>query len=371
MRLSSFISIFISGSVAAGNAAATSASAQASASVMSATKDSAASASGTAASAAITAPPTKEDSGWVPLFNGTNLDGFYAYFEKNGVVDMAKQDAFTVEGGMIHVPKAHAGGYTQMEGHLITIKEYSWYRVRLDYRYSTDQSSQNAGLVFHIDNPAALQGRTVAQRPRSIEINMRRAESSPWTLWSANGQGPYLTSTVKPGTQLFLPKDQGGEEWTNNPWGGDKRVLYSSFANPEKPMGEWNHGEAYVYGDSLGRFFLNGALRTEAWNFRVRKDSIDANPANRIPCDRGGIGVQSEIQEIWYRNFEIMELEPHTLRALHAKPVGLIAGHPAGGAAGKPAGETRAIHGRAANRVLLGKPGEEKAFTLQGRKVPD
>ena len=161
---------------------------------------------------------TKEDSGWVPLFNGTDLNGFFAYFENLGVVDMAKQDAFYAEGGMIHVPKAQAGHLTTSEGHLITTKEFSWYRVRVDYRFSTDMGSQNAGLVFHVDNAAALEGRAKGKRPRSIEVNMRRAQDSPWTLWSAMGLGPYITTTVRIGTQRFLPKESGGVTWTNNPF---------------------------------------------------------------------------------------------------------------------------------------------------------
>jgi hypothetical protein len=265
------------------------------------------------------APITKQDSGWVPLFDGSTLDGFYTYFETVGALDAAKQDAFYAEGGMIHVPKSHDGGYTRLEGHLITAREYSWYRVRIDYRYSPDTGAQNAGLVFHIDNTAGKSGTFKDKRPRSIEINMRRAEASPWTLWSAANLGPYLTSTVKPGTQQYLPKAQGGSTWINNPWGGDKRVLYSTVPNPENPQGEWNHGEAFVYGDSLGRFYLNGVLRTEAWDFRLRAPGGDTVQAHRTPCDRGGIGIQSEQHEIWYRNFEIMELEPHTLRPLHAQ----------------------------------------------------
>jgi hypothetical protein len=260
--------------------------------------------------------PTKEDSGWVSLFNGTNLDGFYAYFMNSGVIEMPKQDAFFAEGGMIHVPKAHAGGYTNVEGHLITLKEYSWYKIRIDYKFSTDQNAQNAGLVIFIDNKAALVDKYTGMRPRSIEINMRRAEESPWTLWSSTGLGPYLTTTVKPGTTNFLPKSAGGVEWTNDPWGS--RIVRSTFPNPEKPMGEWNHGEAFVYGDSMGVFYLNGQLRLSAWNFQLRGTANDPDPKKRIQCDRGGIGVQSEGQEIWYKNYEIMELEPHTLRPLNA-----------------------------------------------------
>jgi hypothetical protein len=300
-------------------------------------------------------PPAKEDSGWVSLSNGANLDGFYAYFQDEGVVELAKQDAFVVEGGLIHVPKAHAGGYTNKEGHLITLKEYSWYRVRLDYRFSTDMSSQNAGLVIHIDNRAALVGKIKTLRPRSIEINMRRLESSQWTLWSATNLGPYISTTVKPGTTDFQAKADGGVDWTNDPWGS--RIIRTTLPQSEKPMGEWNHGEALVLGDSMLVCTLNGRLRTQGWNFRLRGSPNDPDPAKRVPCERGGIGVQSEGQEIWYRNYEIMELEPHTMKPLNAKPTALavpqtvrapsrqVHGHQHAGYYGRPRTHGKGVRG--------------------------
>lgn len=295
---------------------------------------------------AAAAVPTKEDSGWVSLYNGTNFDGFYAYFQDVGVVETDKQDAFVAEPGIIHVPKAH-GGLSSTEGHIITRKAYSWYRVRVDYRFSTDVNSQNAGLIVHIDNDAALIGKTKVLRPRSIEINMRRGENSPFTLWSATGLGPYISTTVKSGTNQYLPKAEGGVAWTNDPWG--QRVIHSTVPSPENPQGQWNHGEALVYGDSLIVCTLNGKVRTMGWNFKLRGSPNEADPAKRVPCDRGGIALQSEVQEIWYRNFEIMELEPHTLTPLNAKPTAIGQGD-----------------SRQANRA---KPTTKARYSLTGRKL--
>jgi hypothetical protein len=269
---------------------------------------------------------SKADSGWVPLFNGKDLEGFYAHFFGTGVVALDKQNAFQADSGMIHVPKAKAGTFSAGQGHLFTLKLYSWYRVRVEYRFNPEDTagSQNAGLIVHVDNDQALIANTKERRPRSIEINMRRAESSPWTLWSAGNLGPYITTTVRTGTQQYLAKADGGVEWTNDPWNGDKRIIFSSYPNPERPMGQWNQGEAVIYGDSLGLFYLNGTLRTQGWNFSLRGKPEDADPAKRIPCANGGIGLQSEAHEVWYRNFEIMELEPHTRKPLHAKPAAIL-----------------------------------------------
>ena len=298
----------------------------------------------------------KEDSGWVSLFDGTTLNGFYAYFQDDGVVDMAKQDAFFAEEGTIHVRKAH-GGFSNKEGHLFTLKEYSWYRVRVDYKFSTDINSQNAGLIVHVDNNAALVGKITTLRPRSIEINMRRAEASPWTFWSATGLGPYISTTVKQGSNNYLAKADGGVDWTNDPWG--ERIIRSTYPNPEKPQGEWNHGEALVLGDSMIVCTLNGVLRVKGWDIRLRGSANDATPSKRVPCDKGAIGIQSEVQEIWYKNFEIMELEPHTMRALNAKPTALT------GAVAKPG--TRAVAEGAIGHVLYPMSGNN--YNAAGRRA--
>jgi hypothetical protein len=267
------------------------------------------------------AQTTAQDSGWVDVFNGKDFTGFYTYFETDGVVDITKQDAFTIDSGMVYVPKAKGRQYSSKEGHLITTKTYSWYRVRLDYKFGVDSGSQNAGFVFHIDNESALAGKVKALRPTSIEVNMRRIENSPWTLWSAWNLGPYISTTVKQSTNSYQSKQDGGVNWTNDPWG--QRTIASSYTNSEKPMGQWNHGEAFVYGDSLGIFYLNGQLRTSGWNFRLRGSANDSTTKNRTPYDHGGIGIQSENQEIWYRKYQIMELEPHTLKPIHAKTTAL------------------------------------------------
>lgn len=101
----------------------------------------------------------KEDSGWVPLFNGTDLKGFYTFFENMGMVDTARQDAFKVENGKLHVPKPSTVVLTLSQGRLTTLKEYSWYRVRVDYRFGPGSGSENAGLVFHIENSVGRDGR--------------------------------------------------------------------------------------------------------------------------------------------------------------------------------------------------------------------
>jgi hypothetical protein len=161
---------------------------------------------------------------------------------------------------------------------------------------------------------------TSNNRPRSIEVNMKRNAEHPWSLWSASSLGPYISTTV-----LAIPASnaQGrysptGVAWTTDPWGaGDNRVLTGDLqTNPERPLGQWNLGEAHMRGADSGTFILNGQVRTRGWNFQNRLNSGSSMP--RIPYNRGNIGLQSEGAVIFYRNFEIMELDSITGLPLHA-----------------------------------------------------
>jgi hypothetical protein len=258
---------------------------------------------------------TKADSGWVPLFNGTDFTGLYDYVSNTGMVDVKTQTNFTVEaGGVIHV-KGNPGGY------LGTIRQYSHYRVRVDFQWPANTGSDaNSGLLIHLDSAAIFNGFKTAGRPRSIEVNCRRDTDFPWSLWSGSGLGPYITTKVTsvPGPGKAGQYNPAGVEWTDDPYGtSNSRVITGDFQpNPELPLGQWNHGEANVYGDS-GVFVLNGQVRTRGRNFRL--GASGSSPASRLPCTRGNIGLQSEGFPISFKNYEIMELDSVTNVPIHAR----------------------------------------------------
>jgi hypothetical protein len=246
------------------------------------------------------AQPAKEDSGWVSLFNGKDFgNGFYVY--SAGYIAIEGQTKFKVDSGMVH-----AGGPYAL---LITSKEYSYYRIRVDYRFGPAVGANgNAGMMILMDNQAA---KTVTSlRPRSIEINCRRDNGYPWSLWSALDQGPAMTTTVKPGTVQYQAQSDGGVAYTLDSTGN--RTLESIYPNPELPVGQWNHGSGSVFGDS-GVFYLNGKLRTSSWRWMANQGG------KKIRVARGGVGLQTEGHDIWYRNWEIQELDSATLLPIHAR----------------------------------------------------
>lgn len=72
--------------------------------------------------------PTKQDSGWVSLFNGKNLDGLHNH-----------QSAFIVKDGALNCKGCDAG-------YIRTKSMYSHYHVRVSYQL-TEKS--NGGMLSH------------------------------------------------------------------------------------------------------------------------------------------------------------------------------------------------------------------------------
>lgn len=234
---------------------------------------------------------TAADSGWTPIFNGKNFpaDSFYVFNSGTGFLDASKDTKFKVDSGMIHA----GGPYALM----VTKKMYKNYKVRVDYRLP---SGGNAGLMVLIDNEAAKTDKGV-NRPRSIEINCRMGNNYPWSLWAGKDRGPFMSSTIKKGTpDEYQAASEGGVPFTCKLTADNNRVIRSSYQLIEHEK-QWNHGEATIM-NAGGEFKLNDALREKAWNFSDMKDTT-------IKCMTGGIGVQTEGSDIWYRNWQVIELD--------------------------------------------------------------
>jgi len=237
-------------------------------------------------------------SDWQPLYRGT-LDDFRIYFRGQGYIDdVYKQDVFVAEPGQIHVKKGTNG--------LITTKApYSHYHVKVDYRWGAKGGSMNAGLMSHVD----LNSKCVKDnRPRSVEINM--LAKAPGSIWLASKLGPFASSFVDKRGKTYLPEAEGGKAHNASPF--SKRTILANYPGKtpnSNPHGEWNTLEAIVHGADSVEIIHNGHTVNLITNLR---DTKKGSKEPGEPLVWGGIGLQSEGQEIFYRNFVIKELKPGT-----------------------------------------------------------
>jgi hypothetical protein len=279
---------------------------------------------GTLALTALLAPSgfaqTAADSGWRPLFNGVNFNGLYVYAVGTGVINIATDSSvvrlsgqtydnafFRVDTGMIRVQ-----GSGTVNGYIGTIRQYSHYRARVQYKWPTNTSSTaNAGMLVHIDSAQVRSAgyNNSNNRPRSIEVNMKRDQNHPMSIWAASNLGPSMVAYVQDSSiaiPLWAPT--GGIRWVINP--ANKRTLASSLTNPELPLGQWNTGVYELRGADSGAFTLNGQTRLRIYDFRASTTSTGHNAAAKY--GRGNIVLQTEGARIHYRNFEVQELDSIT-----------------------------------------------------------
>jgi hypothetical protein len=233
---------------------------------------------------------------WAPLYQGT-LDDFRIYFRGKGYIDdVHAQKVYLAKPDQIHVVKG-------TNGVIVTRQPWSHYHVKVDYRWGAEGGSRNAGLMTHVD----LESKCVKDnRPRSIEINMKH--DCPGSIWLASRLGPFATTRIGKDKRSYLPEEDGGVEHHASPF--SNRTVFARYPDDKmntRPWGEWNTLEAIVRGADSVEIILNGHLVNRLTNLRAPKEGTK-EPGE--PLVSGGIGLQSEGQEIFYRNFVIRKLEP-------------------------------------------------------------
>jgi len=192
-----------------------------------------------------------KDSGFVPLFNGKDLTGWFAM---NGDIN-----CWQVEDGMVSC--IEKGG-----GHLTTEKEYADFVLQLDWRLPPDGNS-GIGLRFPLDSHVSATG---------MEIQILDDEAE-------------------------IHKDLKPAQYTGS-------IYYQVAAKrgAANPIGEWNHYDITCDGP-LVIIKLNGV---EVVNANLDEHSVgegDLTPLSERPR-KGHIGLQSHGTRVDFRNIKIKEL---------------------------------------------------------------
>ena len=130
------------------------------------------------ASAASGEKPDSE--GWVPLFNGRNLEGWYSYLDSSGR-NKDPNGVFKVENGMIHILDVPMSDGKSDNGYLATTQEFSNVRIHVEYKWGTKRASEgkrNSGLLYLAVGPDRIY-------PTSLECQIE--ETDVGDLWIVNG----------------------------------------------------------------------------------------------------------------------------------------------------------------------------------------
>ena len=229
--------------------------------------------------------------GFVPLFNGQNLDGWNPKI-KSGDEALARK-VFTVHDGVIHAFNAFPDNYeldtgkNDTHGMIYTVKSYDRFIFRFEYKWGTKRVNNfgtfqyDAGCYYHVTNdkiwPVGLE--------YQVRYNHLAHQNHTGDFWSPpNTEIHWYSGEGK----TFLAPSRGG--MLQPVQKGEHR------ASPDAPYhaidDQWNQCEVIVMGSEYAIHKLNGVIVNLA---------TDLNPG------AGLIGLQAETAEIFYRHIEIKE----------------------------------------------------------------
>lgn len=236
----------------------------------------------------------KNEEGWVPLFNGKDLNDWVVKF-KGQELGSNYKNTFRVEDGILKVCYDEWDGFNGEFGHLFYKGEFSHYKLRAEYRFVGQQvkggqswAIRNNGLMLHGQSPESME---IGQDfPVSIEVQL------------LGGDGTNERSTMNlctPGTNV----EMGGkliEQHCNN------------SASKTYHGDQWVSVEVEVVGGQVIRHFVDGVevMHYEKPQLDPRDPSYDKLlPAdkNKVLC-KGTISLQAESAPTEFRKIELLDL---------------------------------------------------------------
>ncbi|MCP5538205.1 MAG: DUF1080 domain-containing protein [Akkermansiaceae bacterium] len=236
------------------------------------------------------------EEGFVPLFNGENLQGWTAARSKG----KGDTGAFSVnqKEKAIHVYAGREAGTEQTTDCLNTDATFSHYILKLEYKWlgkrfapRTDWD-RDAGLLFH------AHGNLRKVWPHSFEMQIGESPGDK------KGNRRFHA-----GDLFVIGKHLRCKTLRKNGYYDPDGRPVTGGAVPtklgaEKPKGEWNEMEIRILGSQKATFILNGQVVLELTDIEQKNKD-----GQYVPLEKGHIGLQAEWAELLYRNIRIKKLD--------------------------------------------------------------
>jgi hypothetical protein len=240
-------------------------------------------------------PATQPDeTGWIPLFNGKDLEGWTPKFAGHPA-GVNYLETFRVEDGVL---KADYDGYEKFDGafgHLFYEKPFSHYRLRLEYRFTGEQTAgapgwafRNSGVMIHGQAPKTMR----ADQPFPVSVEVQ--------LLGGDGERDRPTGNVcTPGTHVVMEGEL------------EKRHCIES-ASQTYHGDDWVKLEIEVRGNEIIRHLIDGEVVLEYTAPQLDPTDTDAaawiqRREGELMLDAGTISLQAESHPCEFRRIEIKE----------------------------------------------------------------
>jgi hypothetical protein len=232
--------------------------------------------------------------GWIPLFNGKDLDGWKPKITGYEAGDNFG-NTFRVEDGVLKVAYDKYSRFDGKFGHLFYKTPYSHYKLHIEYRFVGEQcpggpswALRNSGVMIHGQSPESM--RKEQEFPVSIEVQ----------FLGGDGKAKRPTCNVcTPGTNIVMR---------------DRLITQHCTDSHSKtyPQDEWVSVDVEVHGNGLIKHVVDGETVIEYE--KAQLDDKDPDGKKLIKngdkmLHEGTISLQSESHPIEFRKVELLPLK--------------------------------------------------------------
>jgi hypothetical protein len=234
---------------------------------------------------------------WTPLFNGRDLKDWIVKIHgyETGI---NFGNTFRVEDGIIKVRYDQYGNsFNQRFGHLFYKTPFSYYRLRVTYRFVGEQvpgapewAIRNSGMMLHSQDPATMP--SGQDFPISIEFQLLGGLS--------NGKPRPTGNMCSPGTNIV--------------YGGKLETQHCINSTSDTYDGEqWVVAEAVVLGGTKVTHMINGKSVIEYSEPQIGGGAVSGHRPE-VKQDgklltEGYIALQSESHPVEFRTVELLNLK--------------------------------------------------------------
>ena len=235
--------------------------------------------------------------GWIDLFNGKDLKDWNIKISKHDYNENYA-NTFRVKDGLMKVSYDGYGDFDQQYGHIFYKKPFSYYLLKITYRFVGEQAKGGEGWAFR-NSGAMLHG----QAPETMLKDQDFPISIEGQILGGDGTHIRPTSNVcTPGTQivyegkLFTPHCLDSKSKT---YAGD----------------QWVTAEFLVLGDSVIKHIIDKEVVLEYTKPQIGGGNV-SNYDPKIKVDgkaltSGYISLQSESHPIEFKEVRLYNLEPY------------------------------------------------------------
>jgi hypothetical protein len=244
----------------------------------------------------VAAQPASDREDWVALFNGRDLEGWTPKITRHPLGDNYA-NTFRVEDGVL---KVSYSGYERFEGrfgHLFYEQPFSYYRLRIEYRFVGDAAPgapgswalRNSGVMLHSQAPGTM---LVNQTfPISIEAQFLGG--------LGDGKSRPTLNVCTPGTEIV-----------------HRHTLYGAHCLQSRSAtfdgDQWLRAEVIVLGSASITHIVNGETVLE---YSLPQygggDVANFDPARKPDgqlLESGYLALQSESHPVEFRKVELLNL---------------------------------------------------------------